>query len=146
MENAKNTFDLNRILLAKTRLIQPNLSPEHPTEKFWKIAENALNDLLGGEGVLWHLRSWFEFCSGQQDAFIDTKTNPVRRLEAEIFFQWAPFCRPPAGEFRWPSKLGIEKKYLILALKTYLESIGAILKNAATRTIDPLLFGKKIYF
>ena len=26
------SFDLNRILLAKIRLIQPNLSPEHPIE------------------------------------------------------------------------------------------------------------------
>ena len=139
-------FDLNRILLAKTRLIQPNLSPEHPTEKFWKIAKNALNDLLGGEGVIWHLRSWFDYCSEQQDAFIDTKTNPLRRLEAEIFFQWAPFCRPPTGGFRWPPKLGLEKKYLILTLKTYPEIIGAVLKNAVAMTIDPYYLINKRYY
>ena len=49
---SKLRFDLNRITLAEIRLIQPNLSPYHPNEKFLKIAENALNDLLGGEGVI----------------------------------------------------------------------------------------------
>ena len=124
------SFHLIRIILAEIRLIQPNLSPGHPIEKFWKIAENALNDLLGGEGVIWHLRTWFDFCSGHQDASIDTKTNPLRRLGAEIFFQWAPFWTPPRGGFRWPPNLGLETDHLILTLTTYPESIRAVLENA----------------
>ena len=45
----------------------------------------------------------------------------------------------PYGGVPVTPKLGLEKNHLILTLATYPETMKAPLKNAATRTIDPLL-------